>query len=230
MRKGMNPYTVDILSRGREDLQLGLGFVDLLPDVRALIREHTRSHFVVEQRWSSRVFGIVDRDSAVLIPLIQRIEFELAPRTTDSYAKFSMKITQCVDRKSPQFTQLITGLSEPGLTTLTQEQRQELNNWAREHEKMCQETFHEIVRLLVQSGKLLVVEPEGYYSGEHWRCHSRCVRTPGKPDLYVTEVPHWCIVTEQMLQEIRENLPSKFHMQLEEIPTVTTPEILSIAV
>jgi hypothetical protein len=93
MRKDINPYTVAVLSR---DLQPGLGFVDLLPDARALIRHHTRSHFVVEQRWSGKNYAILDCDGYVSIPLVQCIEFTLAPRTTYSRATFSMKITQYV--------------------------------------------------------------------------------------------------------------------------------------
>ena len=214
MRKDINPYTVAVLSR---DLQPGLGFVDLLPEARALIRHHTRSHFVVEQRWSGKHHGILDRGGYVLIPLIQRMEFELAPRTTYSHPTFSLKMTQRVDRQSPEFTQLITGLSEEGFTTLTQEERQRLTNWALEHDKRCQETFHKIARLVVKSGQLLVVEPKGYYSDENWRCVSHFIRTPGNPDLYVTDMPDWSIVSMEALQEIRENLQSKFHMQIEEI-------------
>jgi hypothetical protein len=214
MRKGINPYTVAV------------GFVDLPPETRALIRHHTRSHFVVEDRWICNVYDILENedneDVYVRIPLIQRMEFELAPRTTYSHPTFSLKMTKRVDRQSPEFRQLMTGLSEAGLseagfTTLTQEERQRLTNWAHERDEDCQETFHKIARLVVRSGQLLVVEPEGYSSEENWRCHSRTIRTPGIPDLYVTDMPTWSIVTKQALQEIRENLQSKFHMQLEEI-------------
>ena len=216
--KGINPYTVAV-----QNLQPGVRFVDLPPEARALIRHHTRSHFVVEQRWNSNVHGILDSGGHVVIPVIQSIEFQLAPRTTYSHPTFSMKMTQRVDRQSPEFTRLIAGLSvaglsEEGLTTLTQEERQRLTNWALEHEKNCQETFHAIARLVVHSGLLLVVEPEGYSNDENWRCRRRFVRTPGNPDLYVMQVPDWFIVSTQALQEIRQNLQSKFHMQLEQIP------------
>jgi hypothetical protein len=206
-----NPYVTGaaMLDAG---FQTGISYVNLPPDARALIRRHTASRFVVEQYHTRSTGGIFSDGNLAMVPSILRLEFALRPRTTFQHPEFSMRITQFVNRQSPEFTQLIAGLS--------QEELQRLDDYARARESRCQLTMGAINRILVQEEELLLEEAASVDLADNedsWKCTRQDVTTPSGIDLHVLRVPSWVIVSQQTLEQLRDRLQSVFHMQLEEI-------------
>jgi hypothetical protein len=205
----MNPYTVP---QQPQPLQPRLGYADLNRDVRSRIRQHTAARFVVEQRETIRMAGIVDRE-LIRTPWIRRFEFELKPRTVSSNPQFSMRITDVLDptyRRSREFAELSTRLSPTQL--------QMFDNNIREDEASKQVTFPSIQRIFVlprnqELGQFALVEA----CGEPGVCdrHYRFLTTPSG-SVGVVQTPSWCRVFRSTWEEVHEKLQSLFHMELEE--------------
>jgi hypothetical protein len=119
-----------------------------------------------------------------------------------------MRITEIVNQQSPEFTQLIAGL--------TQEELQRLHDYARARESRCQLTLGGIKRILVQEGHLLLETDVDHDNEDSWKCTGRFLH-PSGIDIYALFVPSWVIVSQQTLEQLRDRLQSVFHMPLEEI-------------